>query len=270
VCEDVLLEWANSEDPNVRVLAAIAVNGASTDPDITINVLALLHHWSSSDNRYLAWTAGTAYCLPIGLTHPRAAVADLVQIGSGDIESFIVANSSMLRLVRLGRGSPEFCVAALSELVNRDKTSEDGDKSIVPLVLFLNLMAETEVTSQSGPSEARRPMLMDAAQADLTAKDRCGHQVRAAIASLTWRSMSLSWTRTKAATVLRQWVEYCDTDAGALPAVGKLMAMLAFDRKEKDDIVRYQNFLTGLAGPEKSNAAGKILSRIEEILNKGR
>lgn len=104
VLDDVVRNWAKSDDSNLWALAALSLSVAAQDNNLAPQVLKLLRHWSRlTDSPSLCWTAVLALGY-VSWRFPDASMRDLHTIANSGSDALILGVGTAVTMVFSARG----------------------------------------------------------------------------------------------------------------------------------------------------------------------
>lgn len=257
VRERILLPWANSDQPNLQKLAALALSVPIFDGSLAPQVLKLLHHWSTlSNNPRLRWTATIAYGGYVGLRFPDIALRDLLAIAqSQDGLLFSEVIQSLISLFEIGKNIPNQYLVVLIRL----QLWTEDPKKIIPnnlgLVTFWLLMSNAKVAEESNTTHI--PTLLWLAKEN----DLC----QEIIIVLIRRALNLKATRLPVLQTIHNWLELVNYDHRLYRIVGKIIYNIVVqgDQRERERIATYLKRWASEKPPH-DNSAWKVLSVLKK------
>ncbi len=255
VREKVLIPWAKSENPNSRLLTAVALGIPAWDERHAPHVLGLLHHWSTLQHTTLRWTAAVAYGGFVGLRYPDIAVQNLATIlQSGNPMLFMVVLTSVQSLFDEGERTRDYYMTILAALVVWTEAAQLRLMKLAGLLIFITIAETSMADCKSCTRHATCSTLLG-----LLAEDTMYEPL---IAVLYRRALDYKPTRSGALTVLHQWLVFVDAEPTLYATLGGLLFVMVTTGtdKEKERIFFYLKRWSQGSG---RNAALKIYTKLQ-------
>jgi hypothetical protein len=202
VKEEVLIRWANNNDPRQRMSAALALGIPIWEKEYAPLVLGLLHHWSTLRNNWrLSWTSAAAFGGLVGLRFPESALRDLFSIAEAADERLLrVLTNSMISLFRAGNLMADYYILVLDSLISW--TSKGKNKIIMVTGLFVFLEIASAVRNKAESNSGWWPTVLWLAKENEIYEGK--------VINLFTGSLNNKISRKYAAEVLHQWLRMAD------------------------------------------------------------
>ena len=257
---EILLNWAKCSDKNAQISAAIALTVPVWNGLLVSEILGLLHHWSTLNNRYLNRTAIEAYVRGVGIIYPKNALEDLFTIAhscdiqfSDDIQLFLEVTYVVVSIFNAGQFISSHYMIVLNALNNLSKKSDQ--RSFKSLFIFWNIMTNSTIKLASEKQEL--PTLLFLAKADKE------HEI--IICKLLKRLLNTKGEehilQKYALKELYNWLKLVDKEQMLFITFARIMSLLFHqgNNQEKGRIIYYldQWYLK-----DKSNSAKNILNAL--------
>lgn len=252
----ILLNWANCSDKNAQISAAIALTVPVWNGVLVSEILGLLHHWSTLENRGLHQTAIEAYGRGIGVKYPATALQDLFIIAhSCDIKLFWKVAEVVVSIFNAGQYTPNHYMIVLNALnIWAKKIDEQSVKS---LVIFWKLMAESKVNTEDSDKKIATLLFLSKVSKDyeIIILDLLSRL-------LNTRSENKDLQK-RALTELHTWLKYADTDRQLFKTIGRIFFLLV---KKGNNLEkgRICYFLEQSYYKDRLSSAKKILSTLKQ------
>lgn len=252
----ILLNWANCSDKNAQISAAIALTVPVWNGVLVSEILGLLHHWSTLENRGLHQTAIEAYGRGIGVKYPATALQDLFIIAhSCDIKLFWKVAEVVVSIFDAGQYTPSHYMIVLNAL-NIWAKKIDG-QSVKSLVIFWKLMAESKVKIEDNGKKIPTLLFLSKVNKDY----------EIIILDLLSRLLNTKSEnkdlQKRALTELHTWLKYADTDRQLFKTIGRIFFLLV---KKGNNLEkgRICYFLEQWYYKDRLSSAKKILSTLKQ------
>ncbi|MFL5804848.1 MAG: hypothetical protein ACJ8CR_24275 [Roseiflexaceae bacterium] len=204
---EVLLPWAEDEQPEPRFAAALALAVLANDDNYVWDALRLTRDFSRSASEQCLLTAATAYGGIVGARFPEEALEDLATIAKRDSVGLAVeVYQSVVNLFNIG-----YIVKVFMALEKWTADPEPNNLAIAGANIFLNL-TDIFFTIQNNKT---LPFML------LLANTRS--PLRDVIIKLWRRLLNTPWARRDTLDALHEWILQADTQRYMYPLVEQLV-----------------------------------------------
>ena len=229
---NVLSQWAVSEQPGRRDAAAYALRVVAAESRLRENARSLVRAWYHSGNSLAQATAARAYGVALGPADPVAAFHALERLAAvADILVAVAIGDSVADL--LAAGTDEFAAWALSRLADLgQKPERSGALHLIFLILADGLVVSPGVDEGTAVTAVSWPYLLHLAVRSDSA--------RIPIVDLWQRALNTTMLSGATEKIMTRWAAAAERDPAVLDAFLRLTRMIAYgDRQSRMILCQY-------------------------------
>ncbi|MDQ3763194.1 MAG: hypothetical protein M3460_16600 [Actinomycetota bacterium] len=234
VFHELLDGWGSADDTRRRIVAALALDQAASNPEARPAVQYVLDRWKHKGNEARRWTAAVALGRSLVLDRTENSLGDLLALGTwredeGDPVAN-VASDSIARLLALG--GIETVLHRLFDWLDSRRQSV-RDVALLAIIKAANIKVgefdDIEFFT-SGAGQDRWPMLAsrDSWPLLLALQDEDA-QLAEPFADLLWHALDTARSRSAAQKALTTWIRCGEKDRSCLLSLIAFLRLLAED-----------------------------------------
>jgi len=226
--------WAAADDSRHRLVAAVALDAASSNRDVQPVVREILGGWCRNGTRSLRWTGATALGYDVGLIDPDKSLKDLHAIGSWNDGALApVASWAVARIFARGGIQPVLDVLD-SWLGDQRRLVRDlALRTILRIAALKAADLEDPEISGTGDGQRRRRLGSRDQWPPLVAITDEDPGLLDPLADLVWQAARSAAAQAPSLEVLAGWIRAGQKDRSCLGPLGRFLALLGDDESDR-------------------------------------
>ena len=226
--------WAESGDPESRnrLVAAIALDAASVNPDVRPVVQEIVDDWCRSGRAGQKWTGATALGYDLGMRDIGKSLRNLRTVGAGD-NLGLAAQASWAVARIFARGGVQAVLTILEEWLADDRRSvRDFGLWVVMRIADLKagspdvyLRTTENLTTARLAEREDWPLVVALAEEN---PDLAGDLV-----DPVWQMTQVASAQEQSLAIIGRWLRACAKDGSPIGPVGRFLALLGDSERDR-------------------------------------